>query len=225
MLLYASKALASKIVRKLLFYHRKSYFIDYTITLYSTLNKTIHQNLGHEIFHEAMEYEHCVKLPQLASVQVIKWIRWEKPEVGWFRLNSDGSALGNPGPARSGGLIRNGEGEWVCGYARKIGTTTSFAAELWGLRGRILQCLNLQLPAIEIEIDAKSIVELLNNPRAAERVVSTLVDDCRYLISQLQQVHVKHYVREANRCANVLARLVLKQENDFLVFRSPLVDV
>ena len=39
MLLYASKALASKIVKKLLFSHLKSYFIDYTITLDSTLNK------------------------------------------------------------------------------------------------------------------------------------------------------------------------------------------
>ncbi|XP_030970452.1 uncharacterized protein LOC115990808 [Quercus lobata] len=125
----------------------------------------------------------------------------------------------------SGGLIRNGEDEWVCGYARKIGTTTSFAVELWCLRDEILQCLNLQLPAIEIEIDAKSIVELLNNPRAAERVVSTLVDDCRYLISQLPRVRVKHCVREANRCADVLARLGSKQENDFLVFRSPPVDV
>ena len=38
MLLYASKALASKIVKKLLFSHLKSYFIDYTITLDSTLN-------------------------------------------------------------------------------------------------------------------------------------------------------------------------------------------
>ena len=144
---------------------------------------------------------------------------------GWFRLNSDGSLLGNSGPAGSGGLIRNGEGDWVCGYDRKIGTTTSFAAELWGLRDRILQCLNLHLLAIKIKIDAKSIVELLNNPRAAENVVSTLVDDCRYLISQLPRVRVKHCFREANRCADVLARLGSNQENDFLVFRSPLVDV
>ncbi|XP_023905965.1 uncharacterized protein LOC112017742 [Quercus suber] len=133
-----------------------------------------------------MEYEHCVKLPKLAPVQVIKRIRWEKPEVGWFRLNSDESSLGNPGLVGSGRLIRNGD---------------------------------------EIEIDAKSIVELLNNPRAVESVVSAVVDDCRYLISQLPRVRVKHYFREANRCADVLARLGSNQENDFLVFRSPPVDI
>ena len=146
-------------------------------------NKTIQQNLGHEIFREAMEYEHYVKLPKIDPKQVVKRIRWEKLEVGWVRLNSDGSLSGNLGPAGSGGLIQNGEGDWVCGYARNIGITTSFAVELWGLRDGLLQCLNLHLPAIEIEIDAKSIVDLLNNPKVANNVVSPLVDDCRYLIS------------------------------------------
>ena len=59
----------------------------------------------------------------------------------------------------------------------------SFAAELWGLRDGLLQCLNLHLPTIEIEIDAKSIVDLLNNSRNANNVISPLVDDCRYLIT------------------------------------------
>ena len=172
-----------------------------------------------------MEYEHCVKLPKIIPDQVVKRIRWEKPEVGQFRLNSDGSSLGNLGLAGSGGLIRNGDGDWVCGYAKKIGITTSFVAELQGLRDGILQCLKLHLPTIKIEIDVKSIVDLLNNPRAAESVVSTLVDDCRYLISQLPWVRVKHYFREANRCADVLARLGSNQASDFHVFRSSLVDV
>ena len=93
--------------------------------------------------------------------------------------------------------------------------------ELWGLRGRILQCLNLQLPAIEIEIDAKSIVELLNNPRAAERVVSTLVEDCRYLISQIPHVRIKHCYREANRCADKLARMGANQNLNFIFYEDP----
>ena len=58
-----------------------------------------------------MEYEHCVKLPKIIPEHVVKRTRWEKPEVGWFRLNSDGSLSGNLGPAGSGGLIRNGEGD------------------------------------------------------------------------------------------------------------------
>ena len=76
-------------------------------------NKPIQQNLGHEIFREAMLYEHCIKLPRTIANKVVKRIRLEKLEVRWFRLNLDGFSTGNPFPAGSGGLIRNDEGEWI----------------------------------------------------------------------------------------------------------------
>ena len=34
----------------------------------------------------------------------------------WFKLNSDGSARGNPGLVGDGGLIYNEKREWVKGY-------------------------------------------------------------------------------------------------------------
>lgn len=155
-------------------------------------NKPIQQHLGHEIFREAMEYEHCVKVPRATARQVVKRIRREKPEAGWYRLKSNGSSTGNPGPVGSGGLIRNEDGDWVYGYARKIGVTTSFAAELWSLRDGLMQCFSLHLPAVEIEIDTKVIVDLLNNYKNANNVISALVDDCRYLFTQLPQTRIKH---------------------------------
>ena len=42
----------------------------------------------------------------------------------------DGSSIGNPGLARGGGLIRDKEGAWVVGFARNIGISSSFIAEL-----------------------------------------------------------------------------------------------
>ena len=57
-------------------------------------------------------------------------MRWLNPPSNWFKLNSDGSARGNPGLAGGGGLIRNEEGEWVKRYARANGITTSVATEL-----------------------------------------------------------------------------------------------
>ncbi|KAK9999079.1 hypothetical protein SO802_018682 [Lithocarpus litseifolius] len=50
-------------------------------------------------------------------------------------MNSDGFSLGNPGLAGRGGLIRNDKGEWIRGYARAIGSTTSAAVELWCIKG------------------------------------------------------------------------------------------
>lgn len=82
-------------------------------------------------------------------------MRWEKPDIGWVKLYSDVSSKGNPDTTRSGGLIRNEKGEWICGYAKKIGITTSFVAELWGLKDGLIQCLNFNLSSVLIELDAK----------------------------------------------------------------------
>jgi hypothetical protein len=52
-------------------------------------------------------------------------IKWVSPPLGCFKLNTDGSSLGNPGLAGGGGVIRNHAGEWVGGFSRAIGVTTS----------------------------------------------------------------------------------------------------
>ncbi|KAL0444438.1 UNVERIFIED_CONTAM: hypothetical protein Slati_2166500 [Sesamum latifolium] len=37
-------------------------------------------------------------------------VRWATPSPAWFKLNSDGSSLGNSGPAGAAGIIRDAEG-------------------------------------------------------------------------------------------------------------------
>ena len=64
---------------------------------------------------------------------------------------------------RSGGIIKDCHGEWISGFARSIGFTTSFAAEFWALRDGLMLCLSLGITAMEVEVDASSIVSLLAN--------------------------------------------------------------
>ena len=52
-------------------------------------------------------------------------IKWVSPPLGWFKLNTDGSSLGNPGLEGGGGVIRNYVGDWVGGFSQTIGVTTS----------------------------------------------------------------------------------------------------
>ena len=49
------------------------------------------------------------------------------------------------------------------------------------------------------------------------------MDDCKQLMTRFQQVQVKHCYRQANRCANLMARLRVDQELDYILFTSPLV--
>ena len=50
--------------------------------------------------------------------------------MGWVKLNTNGSAIGNPSLAGYEGIIRDENGHWVAGFSRKIGITNSFVAEL-----------------------------------------------------------------------------------------------
>ena len=60
-----------------------------------------------------------------------------KPSMGWMKLKSDGSALGNLG-GRGGDLIRNHDGNWVQRYARGLDHTSNFMAELWALKDGLI---------------------------------------------------------------------------------------
>nr|POE67414.1 putative ribonuclease h protein [Quercus suber] len=144
-----------------------------------------------------------------------------KPSVNWSKLNTDGSAQGNPGLTRGGGIIRDSHGNWISGFARAIGIASSLAAELWAVRDGLQLCSTLALEAVEVECDALVAVSLLSQANRTNSEFSSLIDDCKNLMRNLPQVRLKHCFREANRCADALAKFGANMEDDFVVFASP----
>lgn len=90
-------------------------------------------------------------------------VGWEKPPRGWMKLNSDGLVLRNLRRAGGGGLIQDHDGSWVKGYARGLGHTNSIMAELWALRDGLVLAKEMGLNNLVIELDALSVVILMNN--------------------------------------------------------------
>ena len=129
--------------------------------------------------------------------------------------------MGNPGRAGGGGIIRNAEGKWIKGCARSIGNTTSIAAELWALRDGIQLCLELNLPAVIIELDAMLVVNLLRSTNHNPNGNNNLVADCREGMARIPRVQIQHCYREANKCVDALARRGALLPCNFLVFDSP----
>ena len=123
--------------------------------------------------------------------------------------------------AGSGGLIRNEKGEWVKGYARAIGITTSVAAELWALRDGIRLCTALKLPAVEIELDAKVVIDLVRKETSKFNSLDALVAVCKEGLKKISNVKFMHCFREANKCADNLARQGALLDQDFVVFIHP----
>ena len=98
--------------------------------------------------------------------------------------------------------------------------------ELWARDGLKL-AVQLGIGCLEVELDAKAIVEMLNNAdnaNSANMKFSPLLFDCRFLIARFTQVRVAHVYREVNRCANFLAKKGCYMREDFVIFETSPLD-
>ena len=85
------------------------------------------------------------------------------------------------------------------GFSGGIGTTTSVIAEFWALRDGLLLASQMGIPCLEVESDAKIVIDLLLSDSLPNRTYKALLLDCRSLLNRFQQVKVTHTFREANR--------------------------
>ena len=96
--------------------------------------KSQNPGLASHIRAQAFEFLCCATSPRHSICNVIKRIRWERPLIGWKKLNTDGSKLGSNGRTGCGGVVRDEHGRWLSGFTEHIGSASSFVAEMWGLR-------------------------------------------------------------------------------------------
>jgi len=171
---------------------------------------------------QAKEFHFCVSKVKQATPRIVIPIKWSKPLPGWCKLNTDGASLGNPGKADGGGLIRDSEERWIKGYSRFIGHTTSVVAELWALRYGLNLAIQLGIGCLEMELDAKVIVEMLKNTNSTNIKVSPLLFNCRSLLARFTQVRVAHVYREVNRRADLLAKQGCCMREHFVIFEVSL---
>ena len=123
-------------------------------------------------------------------IKNITLVRWYPPPSGFFKLNTDGSTLGNPGLASAGGLIRKSYGSWCSGFIRNIGIASSFAAELWGVRDGLILAKQHNIHKIMIELDANAVIDLLlsdNYTSICCHPLTTLIIDCMSLIHSFEE--------------------------------------
>ena len=84
--------------------------------------------------------------------------------MGWYKLNTDGASESGVYRTGCGGIIRDEQGQWITGFVRRIGVANNFIAELWGLRDGLQLCYCRNFNSIEVEIDAKAILDAFLNP-------------------------------------------------------------
>lgn len=89
-------------------------------------------------------------------------IKWNPPPNGWVCINSDGFIDFTSSLATCGGLCRDHNVNWLGGFAKKIGISSPFVAELWG----VFEALSLAhvggVVRAQLQVDSLSIVKILN---------------------------------------------------------------
>ena len=80
-----------------------------------------------------MEFYFLAGTVRRTQARFPQYIRWHAPPplpTPYITLNTDGSALSNPGIAGAGGILRDHLGHWIASFSLHLGIATNNTAEL-----------------------------------------------------------------------------------------------
>ena len=105
------------------------------------------------------------------------------PPYPYLKLNTDGSALDNPGLARARGVLRDHQGWWIAGFSAQVGLATNNMAELTAVRQGLAIAWNTGMKLLQLELDSKVVLTWLTNKNVNYPTnMLPLICDCRNLL-------------------------------------------
>ena len=120
---------------------------------------------------------------------------------------------GSPERAGFSGLLRNHNGDWVHGFAGHLGERHILFAELFGLKTGLVIAWQLNYKNVCLETDFMEAFRLITQETHPFHGYGMLVADIKYLLSRQWTVEVTHTFREANQCADFLAKHGVNQRD------------
>jgi ribonuclease HI len=148
-------------------------------------------------------------------------IGWITPSHGWFALNSDGAMKAKERRAGCGGVLRSDTGVWIEGFAKALGDTTAYMAELWGIYEGLNLAHRRGVTRLEIRTDSQVIAHSLQNKTNGSIMGGTLIRKIRDLLNGPWEVRIIQVYREANRCADMLANMGSEGTSGIEFFVNP----
>ena len=169
----------------------------------------------------ATEYYFLAGPVHHSRVKIPQFIWWQFPPDPFIKLNTDGNAIGNPGLAGARGLLRNSSGEWISGFSLHLGLTSNNMAELAVVHQDLILAWDMGFKFIHLELDSMTVFTWLNATTDSYPTnILPLISDCRNLLARALEVHVLHVYREANACADALAKRGVHQHHVLSVYSS-----
>ncbi|KAL4369220.1 hypothetical protein GQ457_05G009730 [Hibiscus cannabinus] len=129
---------------------------------------------------------------------------WSAPRQGWIKANADGaSALGSC-KATAGGVLRDENGAWIFGFARKLGVCSSLIAEIWAVHNYLLHAWRLGFRMVELETDCLEVERILLG-KSKVLPGNAIVADIREMFDRNWVVKISRVSRNSNKVADALA--------------------
>lgn len=141
----------------------------------------------------------------------ITWCKWKKPQVGWTKLNTDGSV--DRENAGFGGLLRNHKGDPVVAFVSKAPQDDVFLVELWAIWRGLVLALSLGIKLIWVESDSLPVVKTITREQPYGTKGSRCLNHIWRLLTKFDDYRVTHSWRETNRAADCLSKMVLVESD------------
>uniref|UniRef100_M1DB97 RNase H family protein n=1 Tax=Solanum tuberosum TaxID=4113 RepID=M1DB97_SOLTU len=169
--------------------------------IYKLMTTTFHQIKWPTTWRELFQLgERCI---HNIKVTCVKWI---KPPDQWVKINTDGSALINPGRIGAGGIIRNQDGEMILAFATPLGEGSNNLAELRAAVFGMSWLIHLGYKNVILEVDSQLLVDWITLKAKPPWSINTQLQQLQRLINQTNNFRSKHTLREANNVADSLSK-------------------
>ncbi|MCH84271.1 RNA-directed DNA polymerase (Reverse transcriptase), partial [Trifolium medium] len=109
-------------------------------------------------------------------------ISWKPPQCDWILLNTDGAAKKETGMTGCGGLLRDSNGRWVVGFAKNLGNTNAYMAELWGLYEGLILANNMGVHQLEVQLDSSIVVDSIQHGRIGSAKAWSIIKRIKQLL-------------------------------------------
>ncbi|WMV30194.1 hypothetical protein MTR67_023579 [Solanum verrucosum] len=137
------------------------------------------------------------------KVTVVHWIKLPDKRT---KLNTDGSALSNPGSTGAGGILRNHFGDIIFAFSAPLGEGTNNQAEVETPIFGLSWCVHLKYKKVILEVDSQLQVDWLMSSTTAPWSISAHVQKLQHLTTQFTHFKCSHTLREANFVTDSLSK-------------------
>ena len=130
-------------------------------------------------------------------------------------LFTDGGSRGNPGPAASGGVLKDINNNIILEFGEYLGKQTNNYAEYMAFITGLQKAKEKGATEAECFVDSKLVCEQLNrNWKVKEPTIQKLFVKAWNIMQQFEKVRIKHIRREKNTEADAQVNIILDEQKN-----------